>query len=155
MARNFPDPISITVPLRTTWEERWELMDEHGDPLDLTDYQFRMQVRDKVSRALLLEIGTEADYAVIDLPTGAIDPARAEAFVRAYEAVRPFTAAERRLFPAMLRSGALRFWISRLWDFHLPREAAMLTPHDPCHFERVLRGRLRQLAPAAVAHAAA
>ena len=30
MARNFPDPISITVPLRTTWEERWELMDEHG-----------------------------------------------------------------------------------------------------------------------------
>ena len=73
MARNFPDPISITVPLRTTWEERWELMDEHGDPLDLTDYQFRMQVRRKVSRALLLEIGTEADYAVIDLPTGAID----------------------------------------------------------------------------------
>ena len=78
----------------------------------------------------------------IDLPTGALDPARAEAFVRAYEAVRPFTAAERRLFPAMLRSGALRFWISRLWDFHLPREASMLKPHDPAHFERVLRQRI-------------
>ena len=85
----------------------------------------------------------------IDLPTGAHDDARADAFLRAYEGVRPFSAAERQLLPAMLRAGALRFWISRLWDFHLPREAAMLTPHDPGHFERVLRGRLRQLAPAA------
>ena len=91
----------------------------------------------------------------IDLPTGAHNTDRAEAFLQAYQSERPFTAAERQLLPAMLRAGALRFWISRLWDFHLPREAAMLTPHDPCHFERVLRGRLRQLAPAAVAHAAA
>jgi homoserine kinase type II len=37
---------------------------------------------------------------------------------------------------------ALRFWISRLWDFHLPRAASMLTPHDPGHFERVLRERV-------------
>jgi len=54
---------------------------------------------------------------------------------------RPFTAAERQLLPAMLRAGALRFWVSRLWDFHLPREASMLKPHDPTHFERVLRQR--------------
>ena len=55
--------------------------------------------------------------------------------------VPPLAAAERQLLPAMLRAGALRFWISRLWDFHLPREASMLKPHDPTHFERVLRGR--------------
>ena len=40
----------------------------------------------------------------------------------------------------------LRFWISRLWDFHLPREASMLKPHDPGHFERVLRQRNTLLA---------
>ena len=74
---------------------------------------------------------------------GLHEPARAQAMLAAYQAVRPLTAAERTLLPAMLRAGALRFWISRLWDFHLPREAAMLKPHDPAHFERVLRGRLQ------------
>ena len=78
----------------------------------------------------------------IDLPTGAHHSERARAMVQAYHRARPLTAAERDLLPALLRAGALRFWISRLWDYHLPREAAMLTPHDPTHFERVLRGRL-------------
>jgi homoserine kinase type II len=78
----------------------------------------------------------------IDLATGATDLERSAAFVQAYAAVRPLTAAERQLLPALLRAGALRFWISRLWDFHLPREASMLQPHDPAHFERVLRRRV-------------
>lgn len=78
----------------------------------------------------------------IDLPTGANDTARAQAFLAAYAKVRPLSAAERQLLPAMARAGALRFWISRLWDFHLPREASMLKPHDPTHFERVLRQRI-------------
>jgi homoserine kinase type II len=80
----------------------------------------------------------------VDLATGAHDEERAHAFLRAYEAVRPLARAERELLPAMLRAGALRFWISRLWDFHLPREAAMLKPHDPADFERVLRQRITQ-----------
>lgn len=78
----------------------------------------------------------------IDLETGAHDGERFAAFVQGYAKVRPLATAERRLLPAMLRAGALRFWISRLWDFHLPREAAMLKPHDPAHFERVLRRRV-------------
>lgn len=83
------------------------------------------------------------DWAV-DLPTGTHDPLRADALLAAYMAVRPLTGAERALLPAMLRAAALRFWISRLWDFHLPREASMLKAHDPTHFERVLRERARQ-----------
>ena len=80
----------------------------------------------------------------IDLATGALDPARAQAFVAAYDAERRLTDAELSLLPAMLRAAALRFWTSRLWDFYLPRDAAMLKPHDPTHFERVLTLRRQQ-----------
>jgi len=87
------------------------------------------------------------DWA-IDLRTGMHDALRADALLAAYLTVRPLTGAERALLPAMLRAAALRFWISRLWDFHLPREASMLQAHDPTHFERVLRERARTpLAP--------
>ena len=78
----------------------------------------------------------------IDLATGELDDARAHALLASYQTVRPLTAPERELLGSMLRAGALRFWISRLWDFYLPREASMLKPHDPTHFERVLRQRV-------------
>ncbi|HVE53767.1 MAG TPA: homoserine kinase [Ramlibacter sp.] len=90
---------------------------------------------------LLFDVAVCLNDWAIDLPTGRHDPERACAFVEAYARVRPFGAAERPLLPALLRAGALRFWISRLWDFHLPREASLLKPHDPAHFERVLRER--------------
>ncbi|MBA4262077.1 MAG: homoserine kinase [Comamonadaceae bacterium] len=77
-----------------------------------------------------------------DETDGQHDDARAQAMLAAYQAVRPLSAAERHLLPAMLRAGALRFWLSRLWDWHLPRDAAMLQAHDPTHFERVLRQRV-------------
>jgi homoserine kinase type II len=78
----------------------------------------------------------------IDLETGIADATRQAAFLQAYQSERPFEAAERQLLAAALRAGALRFWTSRLWDFHLPREASLLKAHDPAHFERVLRERV-------------
>ena len=78
----------------------------------------------------------------IDLNTGKLEEDRAAAFVAAYDAERALSSIELRLLPALMRAGALRFWISRLWDFHLPREASVLKPHDPTHFERVLRCRI-------------
>ncbi|MBN8505409.1 MAG: homoserine kinase [Burkholderiales bacterium] len=77
----------------------------------------------------------------IDLHSGALVEARALALVRAYETVRPLSGAEHRLLPALLRAAALRFWLSRLFDWHCPREASLLKPHDPSHFERVLQQR--------------
>ncbi|MFM2274417.1 MAG: hypothetical protein RL211_289 [Pseudomonadota bacterium] len=78
----------------------------------------------------------------IDWSTGSADLQLTNRFLSAYQTVRPLTQAERQLLPAMTRAAALRFWISRLWDFYLPREASMLKAHDPKHFERVLRQRL-------------
>ena len=92
--------------------------------------------------AWLFDIAVCLNDWCVDLPTGTHDAARCDAFLAAYQAVRPLAASERQLLPALLRAGALRFWISRLWDFHLPREAALLQAHDPSHFERVLRQRV-------------
>jgi homoserine kinase type II len=92
--------------------------------------------------AWLFDIAVCLNDWCVDLPTGRADAERSRALLQAYEAVRPLTAQERELLPALARAGALRFWLSRLWDLHLPREAAMLQPHDPTHFERVLRQRI-------------
>lgn len=81
----------------------------------------------------------------IDLETGKNNAQNAHSFIAAYNQERPLLTAERELLPAMLRAGALRFWLSRLWDFHLPREASMLQAHDPSHFERVLTQRVSHL----------
>ena len=89
----------------------------------------------------LFDIAVTLNDWCVDLPTGAHHAERANSFMAAYSAVRPLEQAERDLLPAMLRAGALRFWLSRLWDVYLPREASMLQAHDPGHFERVLRER--------------
>jgi homoserine kinase type II len=90
----------------------------------------------------LFDIGVCLNDWCIDLASGRLDEARANAFVAAYHQVRPLTSGERRLMPALMRAAALRFWLSRLWDFHMPRDATLLTAHDPAHFERVLRERV-------------
>jgi homoserine kinase type II len=80
----------------------------------------------------------------IDDHSGQVDPLRSRSLLATYESVRALTAAERQLLPAMLRAAALRFWLSRLWDYHLPREASLLKAHDPAPLERVLRLRAGQ-----------
>lgn len=93
---------------------------------------------------LLFDIAVCLNDWCIDLDSGRLDEARAAAFVAAYAGVRPLDGTERRTLPALMRAAALRFWISRLWDLHLPREAHLLTAHDPGHFERVLRARVAE-----------
>jgi homoserine kinase type II len=95
----------------------------------------------------LFDLAVTVNDWCIDLTSGRLDEARVLALTRAYHAVRPFTAADQAAWLPMLRAAALRFWLSRLYDFYRPREAEMLTPHDPTHFERVLRERIARGAP--------
>ncbi|MFM0484501.1 homoserine kinase [Paraburkholderia strydomiana] len=94
----------------------------------------------------LFDVAVTVNDWCVDLATGKLDEARTEAMLRAYQTVRPFTVEENRHWGDMLRAGAYRFWVSRLYDFHLPRAAELLKPHDPGHFERILRERLSGVA---------
>ena len=71
----------------------------------------------------------------------ALDRERLQAMIRGYDGVRTLTSEERVQWPSLLRAAALRFWVSRLYDLHLPRPGELTHAHDPAPFERILRAR--------------
>ncbi len=71
---------------------------------------------------------------------GSLDGARARALLGAYAALRPFTAAEAELWPAMLRVACVRFWLSRLIAAESFAGQEVLI-HDPGEFQRRLAQR--------------
>jgi len=100
------------------------------------------------SDALLYDVAITVNDWCMDIGTGKLDPVRAQTFLRAYHAVRPLQESEHTAWQPMLRLAALRFWISRLFDLHLPRDGELVNAHDPLHFETILRNHI------ATAHAA-
>lgn len=73
---------------------------------------------------------------------GSLNTETLQAFLSAYQAVRPLTVEEKALWQALLRRAALRFWLSRLYDFHFPMAGELTHAKDPKHFERILRQRM-------------
>ncbi len=89
------------------------------------------------------------DWCLVD-PEGdrRLDERKALALLGAYHALRPLLPAERDAWPVMLRAAALRFWLSRLHDLHLPRAGVLVKVHDPEHFGEILALRAAPGAPA-------
>jgi homoserine kinase type II len=90
--------------------------------------------------AFLFDVAVTVNDWCVD-PAGEIDPERARALLAAYRRAREFMPAELEAWPVLLRAAALRFWLSRLYDFYLPRPGELTHAHDPEHFRRVLEAR--------------
>ena len=96
--------------------------------------------------AFLFDVAVTLNDWCVD-PAGEIDGERAAALLAAYRRARDFTRSEREAWPVLLRAAALRFWLSRLHDFYLPRAGELTHAHDPEHFRRVLEARRVRVLP--------
>jgi homoserine kinase type II len=80
--------------------------------------------------------------------TGDFDESRLNAFMQAYTKVRPFNDAEKQVWQGLLCIAALRFWLSRLYDWHFPAEGELTHAKDPNYFKNIL---LKRAIPVALA----
>ncbi len=76
----------------------------------------------------------EADFA--------FNVTKARSMLRAYAAVRPLSAAERAALPVLCQGAALRFLLTRLFDWLNTPPGALVTRKDPLEYWRRLRFHL-------------
>jgi homoserine kinase type II len=67
---------------------------------------------------------------------------KGRAMLRAYEAIRPLSAQERAALPVLCRGAAMRFLLTRLYDWVNTPDGAMVTRKDPMEYLRRLRFHL-------------
>jgi homoserine kinase type II len=72
-------------------------------------------------------------------PDGSLNITKARALLSAYRAVRPFSAAEIAALPLLARGSALRFLLTRLYDWLTVPRGALVVPKDPLEYYRKLR----------------
>ncbi|MDQ7004074.1 MAG: homoserine kinase [Ghiorsea sp.] len=69
---------------------------------------------------------------------GENDDARMASFLQGYESQRKLELGEKDALGSLLRLGALRFWVSRLYDALYPRDGAMTQTKDPEEYRKKL-----------------
>ena len=88
------------------------------------------------------------DYLLLDiaivindwcsLTDGSCDDTRLQAILQGYQSIRPLTAAEQQVLPIMRHRAALRFWLSRLLDWHFPPVGEAILRKDPEEYRQIL-----------------
>ena len=81
-------------------------------------------------------------------PDGTLNPARWEAMVSAYRSRRELSDDERAAWSVVLRAAALRFYLSRLYDWTFPREGDVVHVKDPEQYRRILQHHRKHAPPA-------
>jgi len=72
-------------------------------------------------------------------PDGHFNVTKAQKMLRAYGKVRPLSAAEVQALPILARGAAIRFLLTRMYDWLNTSEGALVTPKDPKTYLQKLR----------------
>jgi homoserine kinase type II len=72
-------------------------------------------------------------------PDGAFNITKARYLLGSYQAVRPLSAKELQALPLLARGAALRFLLTRLFDWQNQVEGALVRPKDPIEYLEKLR----------------
>jgi homoserine kinase type II len=71
-------------------------------------------------------------------PDDTMDAAKAKALINAYEEIRPLEAEEKAKLPLLLRGAAIRFLLTRLYDWIHLDPSALVNIKDPLEYQRKL-----------------
>lgn len=97
--------------------------------------------------ALVYDLAVTVNDWCFDL-RGALNTELARWLMTHYAAVRHVSKDERKAWPLVLRAAAFRFWLSRLADWHFPREGDLVHVKDPAEYRRKLEHHRRHAPPA-------
>jgi len=92
---------------------------------------------------LLYDLAVTVNDWCID-ESGLLETDRYQALMSAYTQQRALTPAETTHWNLVLRTAAMRFWLSRLLDKHFPREGELTQFKDPNAFLKILRQHQEQ-----------
>lgn len=67
------------------------------------------------------------------------NPVKAKSMIDAYQAIRPLSEDEKKAFPLLARGSALRFLLTRTYDWLNRVEGALVTPKNPLEYLKKLR----------------
>ena len=97
--------------------------------------------------ALLYDLAVTVNDWCFDV-RGALNTELARWLITRYAAVRQVAKTEQQAWPLVLRAAAFRFWLSRLHDWHFPREGDLVHVKEPAEYRRKLEHHRRHAPPA-------